>query len=183
MSRPQEDGIIRYGDHVSLKHVMTGRFLTSVPENYESGSYQQKTFAGEWESSEESTWIVIPPVETEEERGYEVGWDDLVRLKHVPTRANLHSHEIPSPVSQQQEVSCFGSDNETDENDVWRVIKFYEDSDEYDNFWRVDQAFTLKHEQTGFVLHSHDFTIEDNRNEITVYPEGDDENNKWIVAE
>ncbi|KAI9007898.1 MIR motif-containing protein [Phycomyces nitens] len=183
MSRPQEDGIVRYGDHVSLKHVMTGRFLTSEEDFYEGGSGQQKIFAGGWEAQESSTWIVIPPIETEEERGYEVGWDDLVRLKHVPTRANLHSHEIPSPVTEQQEVSCFGNDGESDNNDLWRVKKFYEDGEDYDDFWRVDQPFVLQHVETGNVLHSHEHAFGEDSNEVTAYPEGDDENNKWIVAE
>lgn len=35
--------------------------------------------------------------------GYEVGFDDEVRLRHVPSGGHLHSHpEIPSPVTGQQ---------------------------------------------------------------------------------
>lgn len=75
----------------------------------------------------QSTWIVLPPPVSEEEPGYEVGWDDQVRLKHVPSRGNLHSHELQSPVSGQQEVSCFGNDESSDDNDVWVVERFNED--------------------------------------------------------
>lgn len=119
-------------DHISLKHIITGRFLASNGETYNSGSFQQKVFTADY-VNEESTWIVLPPVVTEEEPGYEVGWDDPVRLKHVPTRANLHSHEISSPVSGQQEVSCFGNDENTDDNDVWKVQQFDEDDEQYDD--------------------------------------------------
>ncbi|KAI7861909.1 MIR motif-containing protein [Spinellus fusiger] len=128
--RPQEDGIVRYGDHVSLKHVMTGRLLTSADERYIGGSNQQKVFAGDWSPTEYSTWIVMPTLNSDEEPGYEVGWDDLVRLKHCGTRRNLHSHGLPSPITEQQEVSCFGSDYESDINDIWRVTRFYGEEEE-----------------------------------------------------
>ncbi|ORE09004.1 hypothetical protein BCV72DRAFT_288039 [Rhizopus microsporus var. microsporus] len=178
--RPRDDGIIRYGDHISLKHILTGRFLTSKNETYNSGSYQQRVFTNDY-VSDESTWIVLPPVVTEEEPGYEVGWDDPVRLKHVPTRANLHSHEVPSPASGQQEVSCFGDDENTDDNDVWKVQQFDEDDEQYDDFWRVGQPFILRHEVTGKLLHSHDVALEEGGNEVTGY-EGTDDNDKWVVS-
>ncbi|KAI9265587.1 MIR motif-containing protein [Sporodiniella umbellata] len=179
--RPKHDGIIRYGDHVSLKHVATGRFLSSTTETYGSGSFQQKVFTTDESPNEESTWIVLPPVQTEEEPGYEVGWDDPIRLKHIPTRANLHSHEYQSPISGQQEVAGFGNDENTDDNDVWTVKQFDEDDDQYDDFWRVGQPAIIRHNATGKILHSHDLTLEDGKNEVTAF-EGTDENDKWIVS-
>ncbi|KAG0170955.1 hypothetical protein DFQ28_009765 [Apophysomyces sp. BC1034] len=179
--RPQEDGIIRYGDHVSLKHNQTGRFLTSNNDNYEGGSGQNIVFAGGWSADEWSTFIVIPPRYTEEEPGYEVGWDDEVRLKHVPTRRNLHSHpDHESPVTGQQEVTCFGDDETSDENDIWVVAKWDEDSDEYDDFWRVGQGFVLRHLLTGRTLHSHEELFFDENNEVTCFSELD-ENDMWRV--
>ncbi|KAF7723732.1 hypothetical protein EC973_001708 [Apophysomyces ossiformis] len=181
MSFPQEDGIIRYGDHVCLKHNQSGRFLTSKEESYSTGSGQQIVYAGEWSTDEWSTFIVIPPLQSEEEPGYEVGWDDKVRLKHVPTRRNLHSHPgHASPVAGQQEVTCFGDDYTSDENDVWVVQKWDEDSDEYDDFWRVGQGFVLRHELTGATLHSHELEFFEG-NEVTCFPEERDENDMWRV--
>ncbi|KAG0750527.1 hypothetical protein G6F57_000985 [Rhizopus arrhizus] len=179
--RPQHDGIIRYGDHVSLKHVATNRYLTSRPGSYDGGSYQQKIFTVECSPEEESTWIVLPPAETEEEPGYEVGWDDPVRLKHVPTRVNLHTHGIQSPVSGQQEVSGFGDDETSDENDVWKVQQYNEDDEQYDDFWRVGQPFVLRHVETDRLLHSHEMLLEEGANEVTGYEEND-ENSMWVVT-
>jgi dolichyl-phosphate-mannose--protein O-mannosyl transferase len=45
----------------------------------------------------------------------------------------LHSHDVQSPVSGQQEVSCFGDDQNSDENDVWEVLQFDEDDEQYDD--------------------------------------------------
>ncbi|KAL9537073.1 hypothetical protein MBANPS3_012109 [Mucor bainieri] len=182
MSRPQEDGIIRFGDHISLKHVTTGRFLSSKgDEHYETGSQQQKVFAFDQHLGDESTWIVLPPRETDEEPGYEVGFEDEIRLKHIPTRANLHSHEVESPASGQQEVSCFGNDDESDENDVWKVLQFDEDDEQYDDFWRVNQPVIIRHVQTGKLLHSHDVVLAGGENEVSAY-EGTDDNDKWAVS-
>ncbi|KAI8343807.1 MIR motif-containing protein [Choanephora cucurbitarum] len=182
MSRPQEDGIVRFGNHISLKHVSTGRFLTSVQgQGYESGSGQQSTFATEGIQGDDSTWIVIPPVVTEEEAGYEVGFQDKVRLKHVATRSNLHSHEIESPVSGQQEVSCFGDDENTDDNDLWEVLQYDEDDERYDDFWRVDIPVMLRHVATGKYLHSHEIGFNDQGNEVTSFDQHD-ENNQWAVS-
>ncbi|CEP19426.1 hypothetical protein [Parasitella parasitica] len=182
MSRPQEDGIIRFGNHVSLKHVTTNRFLSSKNgEHYESGSQQQKVFSSADLLGDDSTWIVIPPIKSKEEPGYEVGFEDKIRLKHIPTRANLHSHEVKSPASDQQEVSCFGNDEESDENDVWEVLQFDEDDEQYDDFWRVGQPVIIRHVQTGKYLHSHDLSLSGDENEVSCF-ESNDENNKWAVS-
>ena len=38
-----------------------------------------------------------------------------IRLMHVSTRRNLHSHHFSSPLSHNQEVSCFGDDGVGDD--------------------------------------------------------------------
>ena len=37
---------------------------------------------------------------------------DIIRLQHLQTRLFLHSHFFQSPLSQNQEVSCFGDGTE-----------------------------------------------------------------------
>jgi len=38
---------------------------------------------------------------------------DVIRLQHLQTRLFLHSHFFQSPLSQNQEVSCFGDGTDT----------------------------------------------------------------------
>jgi dolichyl-phosphate-mannose--protein O-mannosyl transferase len=58
--------------------------------------------------------------ETEEQRPLRNG--DLLRLTHVATGRNLHSHSgIRSPVSGQQEVTAFGERGAGDVNCDWRI--------------------------------------------------------------
>ena len=44
-----------------------------------------------------------------------------MRLQHAATRRWLHSHLFASPLSNNQEVSAFGSDGQSDTGDVWAV--------------------------------------------------------------
>ena len=42
--------------------------------------------------------------------------NDTIRLEHLKTGKNLHSHNFASPVSKQQEVSAYGVNGEGDES-------------------------------------------------------------------
>lgn len=47
---------------------------------------------------------------------------DLVRLEHIMTRRNVHSHQQPAPLSKKQfQVTGYGENGTGDANDVWRV--------------------------------------------------------------
>lgn len=47
---------------------------------------------------------------------------DKIRLQHVSTRRNLHSHKFQSPLSANQEISCYGEDGVGDTGDNWEVV-------------------------------------------------------------
>ena len=44
-----------------------------------------------------------------------VACGSVIRLQHLQTRLFLHSHNFRSPLSNNQEVSCFGDGTEGDE--------------------------------------------------------------------
>lgn len=47
----------------------------------------------------------------------------LLRLEHVKTKMNLHSHLFTSPLSGNQEISAYGdAKGEGDSGDNWTVI-------------------------------------------------------------
>jgi dolichyl-phosphate-mannose--protein O-mannosyl transferase len=108
----------------------------------------------------------------------------VIRLKHVKTRANLHSHAgFASPSTGQQEVTAFGSnDHESDENDEWRVLHHAHGSGNRAP-WRVDELFVLSHLVTNHHLHSHDIKLKHDHenNEITAFA-GNDENDLWVCS-
>ncbi|KAI7848496.1 MIR motif-containing protein [Circinella umbellata] len=177
-SRPEDDKV-RYGNVIYLKHDATGKYLTSVDgENYEEGSGQQKVFTGD-DDDDDSEFLVIPIPGKEDQMSYEVGFDDQFRLQHVATGRYLHSHpDIPSPVTNQQEVTCFGGGDESDENDIWELQAFPDHEYEGDYLWHLDIPVVIRHIMTGQTLHSHEESIDDDKNEVTGYV-GTDDNDKW----
>lgn len=46
----------------------------------------------------------------------------VIRLQHLQTRLFLHSHNFRSPLSSNQEVSCFGDGEEGDEGDLLYLV-------------------------------------------------------------
>ena len=93
----------------------------------QEGSYVIQVFTNDFDDNESQEWFVLPVEGTDQELGGEVGFDDEFKLKHKETGRYLHSHpDIPSPESGQQEVTGFGGDDETDENDIW-VLQAYPD--------------------------------------------------------
>lgn len=47
---------------------------------------------------------------------------DVIRLQHVPTTRNLHSHSVAAPVTKlNNEVSCYGDSTVGDFYDYWVV--------------------------------------------------------------
>lgn len=63
----------------------------------------------------------------------------------MSTNKNLHSHHFTSPLSNNQEISCYGSGGEGDSGDHWEVVcneKVWERSD-FVNFKHVDTGYYL----------------------------------------
>lgn len=68
-----------------------------------------------------------------------------IRLMHLSTRRNLHSHLFASPLSGSQEVSAFGEDGSGDEGDNWVVVCS-------DTHWQRDDRVRFRHVATDGYL-------------------------------
>ncbi|XP_022241341.1 protein O-mannosyl-transferase 2-like [Limulus polyphemus] len=83
---------------------------------------------------------------------------DLVRLEHLVTTRNIHSHKEMAPVTKRhQQVTCYGENGTGDANDVWKVeveggVKGFEQMEvtcnpnvrDKNNIWNVeDNIFPL----------------------------------------
>ena len=78
-------------------------------------------------------------------RGEPVECGQKIRLEHLSTHRNLHSHHFSSPLSSQQEVSAFGESGRGDTGDVWRVMC-------EGDYWTRGDNVMLKHSDTGVFL-------------------------------
>jgi dolichyl-phosphate-mannose--protein O-mannosyl transferase len=78
-------------------------------------------------------------------RGEPIECGREIRLQHLTTSRNLHSHHFSSPLSSSQEVSAFGDGGDGDTGDVWSVVCD-------DDFWQRETPVLFKHTDTGVFL-------------------------------
>ena len=176
--------VVTYGATVKLTHVLSGLTLHSHLLNYghsgSSGQQQVTCFAG---ADANDVWRVKGPHGTApgHAAGRPVNNGDAIRLEHVQTGRNLHSHAgFPSPVTGQQEVTCYGERGNGDANDDWRV--------QVDGApqWGAQNRVRLVHRLTNVALHSHLGYRHDQwtagQQEATGYA-GRDDNDWWWLLE
>ncbi|KAL8589782.1 hypothetical protein ACOMHN_020785 [Nucella lapillus] len=123
VSMPQN---IAFGSHITLKQRRTGgAYLHSHPHLYpeDLGPRQQQVTTYS-HKDENNVWKIKP---ADQDAGTDqpavlVKNGDLIRLEHVITRRNLHSHKEPAPLSRRHyQVSGYGVNGTGDANDVWLV--------------------------------------------------------------
>ncbi|MBN3299773.1 SDF2 factor, partial [Amia calva] len=86
------------------------------------GSGQQSVTGVTAVEDSNSYWSVRGTSESVCQRGEPVKCGQTIRLTHVNTGRNLHSHYFSSPLSSNQEVSAFGEEGEGDSLDEWTVL-------------------------------------------------------------
>ena len=112
-----------------------------------------------------------------------------IRLEHVHTSKNLHSHLYKAPLSGNQEVSGYGEGGVGDTGDNWEVI--CEPGEEY---WRRGELIQLKHIDTGKYLYTSDTAVFNQNNcggncpimgqtEVSATHLVNDKRNKWFTGQ
>lgn len=106
-----------------------------------------------------SLWIVKEKHHGEVcEAGAPIKCGDIVRLEHMATRRNLHSHLFKAALSGNQEVSGYGEGDVGDTGDNWKII-----CETSDKIWQREAPVNLVHVDTGKYLYTADrvkFTVQ-----------------------
>lgn len=95
--------------------------LHSHDVKYGSGSGQQSVTGMSDSLDANSYWQVSGSMRKDCVRGTPIKCGQTIRLTHVTTKRNLHSHRFQAPMSAEQEVSAFGDDGAGDSLDEWVV--------------------------------------------------------------
>ncbi|XP_044145809.1 stromal cell-derived factor 2-like protein 1 [Bufo gargarizans] len=119
--------------------------LHSHDVKYGSGSGQQSVTGVESSDDANSYWRIRGKKDGECPRGEPVKCGQTIRLTHVNTGKNLHSHYFSSPLSNNQEVSAFGDNGEGDDLDTWTVQCS-------DTLWEREDTVRFKHVGTSAYL-------------------------------
>ncbi|KAH6939241.1 hypothetical protein HPB50_016565 [Hyalomma asiaticum] len=115
--------------------------LHSHEVRYSGGSGQQSVTATEKPDDVNSHWMVKGQSDTSCSRGERIRCGEIVRLQHLKTGRNLHSHNFPSPLSSKQEISAHGENGQGNSGDFWRVVC-------KTGYWERDGDVRLKHADT-----------------------------------
>ncbi|TFK19151.1 dolichyl-phosphate-mannose-protein mannosyltransferase [Coprinopsis marcescibilis] len=117
---------IAYGSKLTLKNMgWGGGLLHSHVQTYPVGSNQQQVTCYHYKDTN-NDWTILPrwdepTYDPEGELRY-LQNGDVIRLNHVPTTRNLHSHSVVAPVTKlNYEVSCYGNATIGDKHDYWKV--------------------------------------------------------------
>ncbi|XP_005091430.1 protein O-mannosyl-transferase 2 [Aplysia californica] len=156
ISMPQ---YIAFGSILTLKQRRTGgAYLHShvhlYPEEHPPKQQQVTSYS---HKDENNKWL-IKSANQETNNPDEVTYvksGDIIRLEHVITKRNLHSHKEPAPMSKHQyQVSGYGMNGTGDMNDYWLI-----EIDGHDTGERVQTVrskLRLIHYHVRCALHSHD---------------------------
>jgi dolichyl-phosphate-mannose--protein O-mannosyl transferase len=142
-------------------------YLNSEQKNLNSGSGQQLITFVKDAATPNTLWWIRPAnhkgdVEYPSEgdgstcqQGKPIVCGTIIRLTHVDTLRNLHSHGVKSVLSQQQEVTGFGTgDGKGDGGDNWKVV-CTDNNDNSSNgggYWTRGTTFHLHHQDTNKFL-------------------------------
>lgn len=110
------------GSVVKLLNTLHNVRLHSHEVKYGSGSGQQSVTGVTEADDSNSYWRIRGKSDLVCQRGNPIKCGETIRLTHVNTGRNLHSHYFTSPLSGNQEVSAFGEDGEGDNLDDWTVV-------------------------------------------------------------
>ncbi|CAE6423122.1 unnamed protein product [Rhizoctonia solani] len=152
---------IMLGSKVTLKNVgYGGGLLHSHVQTFPTGSQQQQVTCYHYKD-DNNQWNFLPPWGSPEvdPNGQLVPLQHgaIVRLQHVPTTRNLHSHTVIAPVTKSNyEVSCYGNTTVGDNHDHW-VVEVVDDlqrgrREKVDRIHSLTTRLRFKHQALGCYL-------------------------------
>lgn len=143
-------GPVTCGSAVKLINKETGFLLHSHTVAWGSGSGQQSVTTTGVVSDANSLWIVKEKFkENACQAGEPIKCGDTIRLEHMSTGRNLHSHLFKSALSGNQEVSGFGEEGFGDTGDNWKLI-----CETNGKYWERGNPVVFQHIDTGKYLYT-----------------------------
>jgi dolichyl-phosphate-mannose--protein O-mannosyl transferase len=152
LSKASEKGPVTCGSVFKLRHKDTGKNLHSHAVAWGSGSGQQSITVTGKAADKGSLWLAKESSRSSDicELGSPIKCGDYIRLEHVDTGKNLHSHLFRAPLSGNQEVSGYGDNGQGDTGDNWQVMCTASGAE----YWDRSAPITLLHQDTNKYLMS-----------------------------
>ncbi|XP_076235237.1 protein O-mannosyl-transferase 2 isoform X2 [Calliopsis andreniformis] len=117
---------LAYGATVTLKNHRTGGgYLHSHWHLYPEGIGARQQQITTYSHKDDNNLWLVKKFDTEDipSEPVLVKHGDLIRLEHMVTRRNLHSHKEIAPISKKHyQVTGYGENGTGDANDVWKIM-------------------------------------------------------------
>ncbi|XP_078034543.1 protein O-mannosyl-transferase 2 isoform X2 [Augochlora pura] len=117
---------LAYGATITLKNHRTGGgYLHSHWHLYPEGVGARQQQITTYSHKDDNNLWLVKRLDTDDipDEPILVKHGDLIRLEHVITHRNLHSHKEYAPLSKKHyQVTGYGENGTGDANDVWKVI-------------------------------------------------------------
>lgn len=180
---------VAFGSIITLKsNDIGGGYLHSHWHLYPEGiGARQQQVTAYTHKDLNNKWIVKPfdreNVEDKEPVILKNG--DFVRLEHLMTKRNLHSHKEVAPITKKHyQVTCYGENGIGDANDVWQV--FILDGEPEEKIRTVTSRLQFVHYLSKCALDSRSKQLPKwayEQIEVTCNPHLSDKNTVWNVED
>eukprot|EP00527_Entomoneis_sp_CCMP2396_P003781 CAMPEP_0198143206 /NCGR_PEP_ID=MMETSP1443-20131203/6031_1 /TAXON_ID=186043 /ORGANISM="Entomoneis sp., Strain CCMP2396" /LENGTH=234 /DNA_ID=CAMNT_0043806393 /DNA_START=20 /DNA_END=724 /DNA_ORIENTATION=- len=160
-SNDDDEGAVTCGSVIKIQSIESGYYLNSEEKTLGgNGSGQQLVTFQKDRATQNTLWLVRPAHHGMEDKSEypdvascglaePIMCNTPIRLTHLDTKRNLHSHGVKSPMSRQQEVSAYGvGDGKGDGGDDW-IIRCIAPNSKY---WKRGESFHLFHRDTAKFL-------------------------------
>ena len=150
-TRIDDDAYVTCGSAIKLSHTEKNNkyFLNSGGHRINAGSGQQLVTSSPDSNQASSLWIIKEGDSADVcTPGKPILFGTKIRLSHVETGANLHSHNVRSPLSNQQEITAYGQEGSGDRGDNW-IVNPARGSEKY---WKRGADVHIQHADTGKYL-------------------------------
>ncbi len=142
--------VITCGSILRIQNVMTKFHLSSNRLTWATGSHLQIITSVKESDNNESLFIIKEGEGLAEcETARPIFCDSIIRLEHVATGKNLHSHKFPSFVTDSQEACGFGDDGKGDLNDNFQIVCY----NSKEKVLKAKTNFLLRHVDTDKFLY------------------------------
>ncbi|CAB4484516.1 unnamed protein product [Rhizophagus irregularis] len=178
---------IVYGSKIALKHLSTGKYLSTKGVKYDFGPNNQQYMIicnGQEIDTENDVWTLIETSDKGINEGDPVSLNNIIGFKHKSTGYYLHSHNTyngkVTPISKQQQVTL--RPGEIGVDDEW-LIRRYNPTTSYDTGHLMNgDIIGLFHNKTNkSALYSHAVLLGDGSQEVSCSGDGSESNNKWRI--
>ncbi|PKK66988.1 hypothetical protein RhiirC2_752533 [Rhizophagus irregularis] len=171
-----ESKIIKFGSLIALKHVATGKYLSSCNVNYITGSKERVVFAGEKLPDKNALWYVTCTTTTNHDYRH-CTYDDRFYLTHKVTGNKLYIDlYYDSPTTSHFQVSC------RSEGDSLKWINTSNATNNNAPYVKAKDVITLNCDDYIFRSHDLTFTIRNKTfQEVFGHKERIGGNDKWQI--